>query len=169
MSFVAWYARLWWSVVSHSNLTAMRKAFPCHDVINAPLCWTLCEGNPSMWSVDSPQKGPESGHDVIMCLFSSPGDRGWERNPLVTSWDSPHKGPVMWPWRHHVLVSFAGSGIFISPKGVAQGSGSVGFCLIVWAICGLISTMGKRILWKLGLFQYIYIYINVFPQKGTPV
>jgi hypothetical protein len=43
--------------------------------------------------------------------------------------------------QHFILVS--GSGIFISPKGVARGSGSIGMTMISWVICGLISIIGK--------------------------
>lgn len=41
------------------------------------------------------------------------------------------------------IVVYTGSGIFISPQGVAKGTGSVGLCLLSWVLCGLISLVGK--------------------------
>ena len=40
---------------------------------------------------------------------------------------------------------FVGSGIFISPKGVLLGTGSVGLCLVAWGVSALISLCGKSI------------------------
>lgn len=56
----------------------------------------------------------------------------------------------------HVVV---GSGIFISPRSVAMGSGSVGMTLLSWVLCGVISILGKY-QYKLTVDNYFDTILN---------
>jgi L-type amino acid transporter 9 len=70
-----------------------------------------------------------------------------------------------------ILNVMIGSGIFVSPQDALKYSGSIGACLMVWTICGIISLVGALCFAELGSVvpksgaEYAYL-MEAFGKRG---
>ncbi|KAK2492494.1 hypothetical protein MC885_007927 [Smutsia gigantea] len=77
-----------------------------------------------------------------------------------------------------IVGTIIGSGIFISPKSVLSNTAAVGPCLIIWAACGIVATLGNKapLLAELSLLNTGTGYLNsgqlralCFAELGTMI
>lgn len=71
-----------------------------------------------------------------------------------------------------IIGVIVGSGIFISPKGVLEQTGSIGASLTVWSLCGLLALLGALCFAELGTSitasggEYTYIRLAYGPTAS---
>lgn len=63
-----------------------------------------------------------------------------------------------------ILGVMIGSGIFVSTSSALEHSGSVGMCIAIWIVCGIISLLGKNT--RLDA-TYIYLTKKYLKVKVT--
>ena len=64
-----------------------------------------------------------------------------------------------------------GSGIFVAPIKVLNGTGSIGASLLLWMVGGIISTCGLLVWLEFGLsvpFRDVQVAPGVFQRKSVP-
>lgn len=70
-----------------------------------------------------------------------------------------------------IIGVMIGSGIFVSPQDALRYSGSIGACLMVWVVCGVISLLGALCFAELGTIvprsgaEYAYL-IEAFSKSN---
>ena len=103
-------------------------------------------------AIPRPAKGNGSQHG---CSENEPKERS-NSNPSVQTEDKGvklKKSVDLFSGIALIVGTMIGSGIFVSPTGLLERTGSIQYSLLVWGLCGLVSMFGK--------------YIKVFQCKLT--
>lgn len=76
---------------------------------------------------------------------------------------------TLWNGISIIMGVMIGSGIFVSPRGVLEETGSIGGSLVVWSLCGLLAMLGALCFAELGTSisssggEYTYIKLAYGP------
>ncbi|CAF2946510.1 unnamed protein product [Rotaria sp. Silwood2] len=103
-------------------------------------------------------QSPSSQHEHSSITSSSQPDTSKAELPIEEVTLKRHLG--LFSGVCFIVGIIIGSGIFVSPKNVLKDTKSVGFCLIVWAVCGLLALLGALCYAEIG---------TVIPRNGAEI